>query len=848
MESISLHWLRGSGGPVSWGLPWPKDTVRENDSFVLENEEGRQFAVQTRARAYWPDGSVKWTLHSACPEGKRFYLKPGEAVPEKRLEVMESETGIEIVSGRLRVLFAKDGSAVPQIFWDGQCRGLGGRLILNTGGKAGQNQYTGFAKRIIVEEKGPMRAVIQVSGAHRSMDGKERLPFIVRYYLYPDHPDIRLVHTFIHDADPFREQIAAIGVQFDAPLAEPIYNRHVRIAGDKGYLKESCVLLNSWKPKLPAEWYHSQIAGEKLALTPDQHPDAFRAIENMTWWDEWRITQDSSEHYRIQKETGEEDCSPVDGPEGRRAGGLLYAAGLAVAMKDFWQKYPSSLEVKGMLTDRAVLSAWIWPPDAPLMDLRPYTKRPCSQAYYGQGDTSRSMPSGTGMTNELHIIAAGTETPPDAQLELWMEGCQKGALLAAEPAYYHAVKAFGIWSLPQRNTPVQNELENRLDDTVAFYQREAEQRKWYGLWNYGDFMHTYDNERHSWRYDMGGWAWQNTELVPTFWLWYMFLRSGREDIFTMAEAMCRHTSEVDVHHAGPFAGLGSRHNVKHWGGAAKEARISTAPHHRFYYYLTGDERVGDILDEVKDADLTTKTADPLRNYYTMDGTEPYCTHARTGPDWSSYCGNWMTRWERFQDGFYRDKLLRGIQGIAAAPYRLLSGSDFGYDPDTGKMYYIGEQSTGGSHLALCMGEPQVYFELEEMLNDPQWHDMLVQYGSYYYLTPEEKLEASNEAVAGKGWGLPMTAASIVAYAARAKQDRSLGREVWDCLLSEPFKKPEPEREVDYVTGTIWERPGVSTNTCSQWCLNVITALELVREELPEEMPAEPVEKYFHWRG
>ena len=111
-------------GPVSWGLPWPKDTVRENDSFVLENEEGCQFAVQTRVRAYWPDGSVKWTLHSACPQGKRFWLKPGQAVPEEQLKVMESESCIEIISGRLRVLFTKDGSAVPQIFWNGQCLSL----------------------------------------------------------------------------------------------------------------------------------------------------------------------------------------------------------------------------------------------------------------------------------------------------------------------------------------------------------------------------------------------------------------------------------------------------------------------------------------------------------------------------------------------------------------------------------------------------------------------------------------------------------------------------------------------------------------------------------------------------
>ena len=147
-----------------------------------------------------------------------------------------------------------------------------------------------------------------------------------------------------------------------------------------------------------------------------------------------------------------------------------------------------------------------------------------------------------------------------------------------------------------------------------------------------------------------------------------------------------------------------------------------AQHHRFYYYLTGDERVGDIMDEVKDADLTTKDADPLYNYYTMTGQEPYCTHARTGPDWSSYCGNWMTRWERFQDTAYRDKMMHGIAGIAAAPYRFLSGTDFGYDPDTGTMYYIGEKGTGGVHLALCMGEPQLYLELMDILEDPAWEE------------------------------------------------------------------------------------------------------------------------------
>ncbi len=79
-----------------------------------------------------------------------------------------------------------------------------------------------------------------------------------------------------------------------------------------------------------------------------------------------------------------------------------------------------------------------------------------------------------------------------------------------------------------------------------------------------------------WRYDVGGYAWDNSELSPDLWLWYAFLRSGRADIFRFAEAMTRHTGEVDVYHLGQWAGLGTRHGVQHWADSAKQQRISTA--------------------------------------------------------------------------------------------------------------------------------------------------------------------------------------------------------------------------------------------------------------------------------
>ena len=114
----------------------------------------------------------------------------------------------------------------------------------------------------------------------------------------------------------------------------------------------------------------------------------------------------------------------------------------------------------------------------------------------------------------------------------------------------------------------------------------------------------------------------------------------------MAEAMTRHTSEVDVYHLGRFNMLGSRHNVRHWGDGAKELRISQAAYHRFYHYLTTDERIGDLMHAVVDADYQLIEIDPMREAQPRTGPIPYPARIRGGPDWLACVANWMTEWER----------------------------------------------------------------------------------------------------------------------------------------------------------------------------------------------------------
>src|ERR1700733_10027263 len=106
-------------------------------------------------------------------------------------------------------------------------------------------------------------------------------------------------------------------------------------------------------------------------------------------------------------------------------------------------------------------------------------------------------------------------------------------------------------------------------------------------------------------------AWDNSELGTDTWLWYSFLHTSRADIFRLAEAMPPPAGKVDPYHFGQMAGLGTRHGVSHWGDGAKEARIGQAAFRRFYYYLSTDERTGDVMREALQAEKSIVAFDPM---------------------------------------------------------------------------------------------------------------------------------------------------------------------------------------------------------------------------------------------
>lgn len=865
---MKLHSLgnRPKIGYTTWGCMWDQGTCTKETGYVLLNESGSEIPMQTRTTAYWPDGSVKWTAHTAdaARMGNEVLVLPkGNAAERAAADgtiVIERDDngGFIIRAGKLSVTIPADHTRLfSEVSFDGSTRLMDGKpvLLLEEPAMVEGNpakicrSYSPEIAETVIEENGEIQTIVRFTGCHKNEKGETRIPFVIRMKIGYDSERLDFVHTFLYDGDEDRDFLKGLGISVQSPLEGAVYNRHVKFMGDHGVFHESMAELLSWRPRVPQEIYGAQMRGEKLCLTGEDEATVNQVLQDMPFWSEYDLCQDSVSHFSIRKKIAADNCCYLDCLHGNRTdGGASFGSergSVLFSIRDFWEKYPSGYTFKGLDGDMAEAVIWFWSPKAEAMDFRHYANRGYNQVYYEGYDYKGATPYGIACTSECSIAFSGEMIPSDEALKQFTDSVKRPVQYVGTPEFYHEKRAFGYWSLPYGEasnecTEMEKWLEDQLNAAVEFYKNEVSQRNWYGMFNYGDFMHTYDKERHQWRYDMGGYAWDNTELVPTLWLWYEFMRTGREDVFTLAEKLSRHTSEVDVYHMGKYKGLGSRHNVRHWGCPCKEARIAMAAHHRFYYYLTGDRRLEDIFGELKDNELTFFNKDPLGDFYKKEDMV-YPSHARSGPDWSSLCANWMTQWERFNDDTYRDKITTGMTDIKNAPLKLVSGPDFEFDPESVHLRYIGERAAGGTHLQICMGAPEVWMEMADLLDDGEWKKMMADYGRFYYLPRQQQLEESGGLIGEREFSLPFMAAAMGAYGAAYLKDEVLAERTWRHLLHalvnggnhDGFKVtmlPACGNQKELV-----EIPWISTNFTAQWCLNIIVVLEFIRQYLPRTL-------------
>lgn len=316
---VDLSWLEDPKntrfGGVTLGVPWPKGQLKKSE-FFMADDTGKQIPVQSWPLAYWPDGSIKWAgLAISQPTDMKgnWKLMPGKGVrPEKEISVEETSASIKVDTGVIQCTVGKSGSALlKSVTRNGRESLKNGRLVLlKQNGILGEVEqiatalFEGEINQVTVEQDGSVRAVIKVEGKHHTSGEEAWLPFVIRFYFYAGEANIRTMHTIIYDGDEEKDFIKGLGVRFEVPMEDELYDRHVRFAGKgEGVFGEAVRGLTGLRRDAGEAVRQAQIKGEK---TPPESsfPDSVRSrLHYIPAFGDYTLSQTSSDAFSIRKRT-----------------------------------------------------------------------------------------------------------------------------------------------------------------------------------------------------------------------------------------------------------------------------------------------------------------------------------------------------------------------------------------------------------------------------------------------------------------------------------------------------------------------------------------------------------------
>lgn len=639
---------------VSGGIPIRRGEMQPGDHVVLTGPGG-VYPCQTKVLAYWPDGSVKW-LHLLFPidgavaplagfpgvpaigsvETFDVTFRAGEnaqsfalyhradlppVLPSEIVTVAPLSTGtdgqvqkVRIDTGAAQITVSTGDYWLPEVLVDGH-------PVWRPGSQGAtafvdflrpQSQYPARTthpdgvpdpgpvaiESLVVEESGPLRALVRLQGKALC---QEPADVIIRLEFFAGRPWVRVTHSVeFNQKDPRQVFMTGMGVRL--PVAEPGSGQIVTFGGQNTPV---------------------QLSSPEYAA----------------------LSQLSHMHYRIRG-TRDGTLQTIAG-DARSRGWINVAdeeGGVTVALRHMWQEYPKELSYSAATGD---LTAWLWPASAPVMDVRRYSNYPhrvqgesagqnadwVESTYYGTDESPGEPFVGVSRSHELLISFVQPEDHAIATTESVVADFESPPLIYSG---YDTYRLAGI-TVPLPDMSRFPLIAANFDNYTDFWLFHQRFWGWYGMWNYGDVQHRFRSGGYGWKiepdrlkaylntpeaqrsefreigrligdyraqqdwlFDNGRWGWTNTEGLPGLYFQQEYLRTGRRDVFFMAEALGRHARDVITRQSGRFFGLGTRHGVQHWSDGNHEERQTTAVEYRHHYYLTGDPRSRDVVMKLSD--------------------------------------------------------------------------------------------------------------------------------------------------------------------------------------------------------------------------------------------------------
>jgi len=465
---ISVRDITGteSPRPVTGGVPLAQAVAPEGAQFVLRDERNEAAPLQTSVLARWKDGSARWVLldFQAAPPSNgtsHFTLacrKEGEAAePDAAVRVRHEQRPI-LQSGAVTLASVPNGLLRVSDRFD---------VTLTLTDSAGQ-LCTAHTESAEIETQGPMRSTMLLKGAFQTPSGRRSIGFRMRASIF-------------------------------AGLSKVCLEPQVQIDAEKGLIQNTADLKLTL---IPAAQLKSATIGGEPGWSG--RPDALV-----------RLFQIEDRTYRFEggaEGTGAKAPGWMEFDDGRGA--------VAVALRDFWQQWPKSLEVKG---DELAIGLFPAFGKGAFDHMTPWYK----YQYLFENQHYRLR---TGQAPRWHVwldLAGDGEA---------LARCANAPLLpAADPAQAIATGVWGaIAPAGSRGMAQYDRWAENLFDNAYCHSIEAQRD--YGQMNWGDWF----GERQC--------NWGNHEYDTAKQILLQFARTGDPKYIHVGDTAARHTSEIDVVH------------------------------------------------------------------------------------------------------------------------------------------------------------------------------------------------------------------------------------------------------------------------------------------------------------
>ncbi len=450
--------------PVRGGVPLARGAAPADSRFLLHDESGTPVPLQAAVIGRWDDGSARWVLldfEARPPAGgtQTYTLRwAGDAAsPKPQVPVqVDAQPQAALRSGSIEVTPATN--ALLRI-----SDRIDVRLVVTD--REGE-RCEGIVESAEIETCGELRSTIVIRGAFQTAQGKRLFGFRLWASVFAGRPQVHLEPLILIDAD----------------------------SGVVQRVREVCLEL------APRHGVKSANLGGEPGWMGNPQPRV-------------RLLQVDDEKYVFEGAAGEGAKAPgwaeFDDGEGT----------VAVALRDFWQQWPKSIEADG-----ASLKIGLFPSfgEGLFGHMGPWYKHD----YLFEGDCYRLR---TGQARRWQV---------------WVDLDGDGASLAraanaplvpaADPAQAIGTDVWG--EILPAGHPAMLEYDEWADNLFEAYCRSIELQRDYGAMNWGDWW----GERNC--------NWGNHEYDTPKQILVQFARTGDPKYFHAGDTAARHTSEVDVIH------------------------------------------------------------------------------------------------------------------------------------------------------------------------------------------------------------------------------------------------------------------------------------------------------------